>query len=52
MLINFKDKGKWGYYNSQTQKTIPAQFQEDSDFVNGFAIVKQYSKSRGQVLDF
>ena len=51
MLINFKDKGKWGYYNSQTQKTIPAQFQEDSDFVNGFAIVKQYSNLCYGVID-
>ena len=51
MLVNFKDKGKWGYYNSKTKKTIPAQFQEDSDFVDGFAIVKQYSNSLYGVID-
>ena len=51
MLINFKDKGKWGYYNSKTKKTIPAQFKEDSDFVDGFAIVKQYSNSLYGVID-
>lgn len=44
-LINFKDKGKWGYYNTDNHNIIPAQFKEDSDFVNGFAIVKQYSNS-------
>ena len=51
MLVNFKDKGKWGYYNSKTKKTIPAQFKEDSDFVDGFAIVKQYSNSLYGVID-
>ena len=51
MLINFKDKGKWGYYNSKTKKTIPAQFRDDSDFVEGFAIVKRYSNSLYGVID-
>lgn len=51
MLINFKDNGKWGYYNSKTKKTIPAQFRDDSDFVDGFAIVKQYSNSLYGVID-
>lgn len=51
MLVNFKDNGKWGYYNSKSKKTIPAQFQEDSDFVDGFAIVKQYSNSLYGVID-
>ena len=51
MLINFKDNGKWGYYNSKTKKTIPAQFRDDSDVVDGFAIVKQYSNSLYGVID-
>lgn len=51
MLINFKDNGKWGYYNSKTKKTIPAQFRDDSDFVEGFAIVKRYSNSLYGVID-
>ena len=50
-LINFNDKSKWGYYNSETHTIIPAQFQEDSDFVDGFAIVKQYSNSLYGVID-
>ncbi len=50
-LINFKDKGKWGYYNTDNHNIIPAQFKEDSDFVNGFAIVKQYSNSCYGVID-
>ena len=51
MLVNFKDNGKWGYYNSKSKKTIPAQFRDDSDFVDGFAIVKQYSNSLYGVVD-
>ena len=51
MLVNFKDNGKWGYYNSKSKKTIPAQFRDDSDFVDGFAIVKQYSNSLYGVID-
>ena len=39
MLINLQDKGKWGYYNSVSQKVIPCIYREPSDFVNGFAIV-------------
>ena len=50
-LINFKNNGKWGYYNTETHTMIPAQFQDDSDFVNGFAIVKQYSNSCYGVID-
>lgn len=50
-LINFNDKGKWGYYNSETHTIIPAQFQKDSDFVNGLAIVKKCSNSRYGVID-
>ena len=50
-LINFKNNAKWGYYNTQTHTIIPAQFQEDSDFINGFAIVKQYSNSCYGVID-
>lgn len=52
MLINFKDNsGSWGYYNSKTRKTIPAQFRDDSDFVDGFAVVKQCSNSLYGVID-
>lgn len=51
MLVNFKNNGKWGYYNSKSKKTIPAQFRDDSDFVDGFAIVKQYSNSLYGVID-
>ena len=51
MLVNFKDNGKWGYYNSKSKKTIPAQFRDDSGFVDGFAIVKQCSNSLYGVID-
>lgn len=51
MLVNFKDNDKWGYYNSKTHKTIPAQFKYDSDFVGGYAIVCLYSSSRYGVID-
>lgn len=44
-MINFEDQNrKWGYFNPNTGETIPCQFDEASDFVNGFAIVMKDSK--------
>lgn len=51
MLVNFKDKDKWGYYNCETYDIIPAQFQDDSDFVDGLAIVRLYNDDHYGVID-
>ena len=40
MLINIKENGKWGYYNSETGNVIPCRFCDSSDYVDGFAIVR------------
>ena len=45
MLINFKEKNKWGYYNNITGRTISARFYAASDFVDDYAIVKEESSS-------
>ncbi len=45
MLINFKYKNKWGYYNSTTKEIIEAQFLNCFDFVDGYAIVQHYKNN-------
>ena len=50
MLINIKENGKWGYYNSETGKIIPCRFRDSSDFIDGFAIVRiDYNSSYGVI---
>ena len=51
MLINFQEKQRWGYYNSETDQTIPAQFYEAADFNEGYAIVRKDCLSPYGVID-
>lgn len=51
MLINFQEKQRWGYYNSETAQTIPAQFYDAADFKEGYAIVRKDSSSPYGVID-
>lgn len=51
MLINFKEKQRWGYYNSETAQTMPAQFYDAADFNEGYAIVHKDSSSPYGVID-
>lgn len=49
-MINIKENGKWGYYNSETGKIIPCRFRDSSDFIDGFAIVRiDYNSSYGVI---
>lgn len=51
MLINIKENGKWGYYNSEKENVIPCRFCDSSDFIDGFAIVRTDYNSRYGVID-
>lgn len=43
-MIAFRDHGKWGYLNTNSQIQIPAMYEDAGDFSEGLAYVKKNGK--------